>query len=158
MKVLVVGSGAREHAIVWKLRQSPRLTDLFIAPGNAGTAAIAENLPIKASDIDGICDIAKQRSIDLVVVGPEDPLARGLVDRLVAVARTRFDQARDALPEERGTRRLLLAAEIMGAVYARVLDRVVARCGRLDVAARLRVSKPKKLVLALRTWWRGRRP
>ncbi|HUF53752.1 MAG TPA: phosphoribosylamine--glycine ligase [Dehalococcoidia bacterium] len=82
MKVLVVGSGAREHAIAWKLRQSPTLGDLFVAPGNAGTAAIATNLDIKASDIDAIVAGARDHAIDLVVVGPEDPLARGLVDRL----------------------------------------------------------------------------
>ncbi len=82
MNVLVVGSGAREHAIAWKLRQSPRLTDLFVAPGNAGTGAISTNLAIKASDIDGVVAAAKEKRIDLVVVGPEDPLSRGLVDRL----------------------------------------------------------------------------
>ncbi|HEY5639992.1 MAG TPA: phosphoribosylamine--glycine ligase, partial [Dehalococcoidia bacterium] len=84
MNVLVVGSGAREHTIVWKLRQSPKLTDLFVAPGNAGTAAIGANLDIKAADVDGIAVAAKEHQIDLVVVGPEDPLSRGLVDRLTA--------------------------------------------------------------------------
>ncbi len=82
MNVLVVGSGAREHAIAWKLRQSPRLTDLFVAPGNGGTASIATNLPIRALDFDSIVRVARQDQIDLVVVGPEDPLAFGLVDRL----------------------------------------------------------------------------
>jgi len=90
VNVLLVGSGAREHALAWKLRQSPRLTDLFIAPGNAGTvrtdarlgAAVGTNLPLKASDIDGLARAAKDNRCELVVVGPEDPLARGLVDRL----------------------------------------------------------------------------
>jgi phosphoribosylamine--glycine ligase len=82
MRVLLVGSGAREHALAWKLRQSARLTDLFVAPGNAGTAAIAANLPVKASDVEALCRAAVEHRIDLVVVGPEDPLARGLVDRL----------------------------------------------------------------------------
>ncbi len=84
MNVLVVGSGAREHTIAWKLRQSPRLTDLFVAPGNAGTGAIGTNLDIKAADIDGIAAAAKEHRIDLVVVGPEVPLSRGLADRLTA--------------------------------------------------------------------------
>ena len=84
MKVLVVGSGAREHAICWKLRQSPRLDELFAAPGNAGTAAIATNLDMKASDLDGVCAAAKEHRIDLVIVGPEAPLAEGLADRLRA--------------------------------------------------------------------------
>ncbi len=90
MNVLVVGSGAREHAIAWKLRQSPRLRDLFVTPGNAGTAALANNLSIKATDLDGICAAAQEQRIDLVVVGPEDPLARGLVDRLTAAGIAAF--------------------------------------------------------------------
>ncbi|HET8944512.1 MAG TPA: phosphoribosylamine--glycine ligase N-terminal domain-containing protein, partial [Dehalococcoidia bacterium] len=64
MNVLIVGSGAREHTIAWKLRQSPRLTDLFVAPGNAGTAAVATNLRTKASDVDGICVAAREHRID----------------------------------------------------------------------------------------------
>ncbi len=82
MNLLLVGSGAREHALAWKLRQSPKLTDLFVAPGNAGTAALGTNLPLKASDIEGLTGAAKEHRCELVVVGPEDPLARGLVDRL----------------------------------------------------------------------------
>src|SRR3972149_5994278 len=82
MNVLVVGSGAREHTIAWKLRQSPRLTDLFVAPGNAGTVAVAQNLAIKASDLDALCRAARAPRLDLVIVGPEQPLADGLVDRL----------------------------------------------------------------------------
>jgi phosphoribosylamine--glycine ligase len=90
MNVLVVGSGAREHAIAWKLRQSPRLTDLFVAPGNAGTASVATNLPLNANDLDGICSASRQHLIDLVVVGPEAPLASGLVDRLNAAGIAAF--------------------------------------------------------------------
>ncbi len=82
MNVLLVGSGAREHTIAWKLRQSPKLTDLFIAPGNAGSAAEGTNLDIKASDVGGLVKAAKEYRCELVVVGPEEPLARGLVDRL----------------------------------------------------------------------------
>ena len=82
MNLLLVGSGAREHALAWKLRQSPKLTDLFVAPGNAGTAALGTNLPLKAADIEGLTKAAKEHRCELVVVGPEDPLARGLVDRL----------------------------------------------------------------------------
>lgn len=80
MRVMVVGSGAREHALAWKLRQSPLVDALFVAPGNAGTAALATNLPIPASDIAALADVALRHGIDLTVVGPEDPLARGLVD------------------------------------------------------------------------------
>ncbi len=96
MNVLVVGSGAREHAIAWKLRQSPRLTDLFLAPGNAGTAAIAENLPLHASDLEALCCAARDHRIDLVVVGPEVPLALGLVDRLAVQGIAAFGPAQAA--------------------------------------------------------------
>jgi phosphoribosylamine--glycine ligase len=82
MNVILVGSGAREHALAWKLRQSPWLTNLWIAPGNAGTRALGENVAIPASDIEGVVALAKERRAELVIVGPEDPLARGLVDRL----------------------------------------------------------------------------
>lgn len=85
MNVLLVGSGAREHTLAWKLRQSKRLDDLFVAPGNAGTAAIARNLPLSAIDLDAICDAAKDNRCELAVVGPEAPLAAGLADRLRAL-------------------------------------------------------------------------
>jgi len=84
VKVLVVGSGGREHALVWALSRSPQKTELYAAPGNGGTAAIATNVPIKAEDIAGIVSFASDKEIDLVVVGPEGPLALGLVDRLQA--------------------------------------------------------------------------
>jgi phosphoribosylamine---glycine ligase len=80
--VLVVGSGAREHALVWKLIQSPDIGKVIVAPGNAGTAAIATNLPVSISDFDAILTIIRDHSIDLTVVGPEDPLANGLADAL----------------------------------------------------------------------------
>ena len=80
MKVLVVGNGAREHAIVWKLAQSPRIKELYTAPGNAGTARISQNLDIAANDIKSLAKAAQQKNIDLVVVGPEVPLSEGIVD------------------------------------------------------------------------------
>jgi phosphoribosylamine--glycine ligase len=80
MKVLVIGSGGREHALVWKLTQSPRVARLFCAPGNAGTAAQAENVNIAASDIAALLRFAKENKIDFTVVGPDDPLAAGIVD------------------------------------------------------------------------------
>lgn len=82
MKVLVVGSGGREHAIVWKLAQSPKVDKIYCAPGNAGIAMDAECVAIKAEDIDGICKFAKESEIDLAVIGPEVPLAMGIVDAL----------------------------------------------------------------------------
>ena len=83
MKVLVIGAGGREHALVWKLRQSPRVTKLYCAPGNAGTAAIAENVPIGAEDVGGLFEFAKKEKIDFTVVGPEAPLVLGIVDLFI---------------------------------------------------------------------------
>lgn len=83
-KVLVVGQGGREHALVWKLAQSPRVGKIFSAPGNPGIAALAECVNIGASDIDGLLSFALQEKIDLTVVGPEVPLMEGLADRFRA--------------------------------------------------------------------------
>lgn len=83
MKVLLIGSGGREHALAWKILQSPRLTQLFVAPGNAGTAA--HNVPISAEDTVALVAFAQEKHIDLAVVGPEVPLANGVVDALQAV-------------------------------------------------------------------------
>lgn len=80
MKILVVGSGGREHVIAWKIAQSPRTTRVFVAPGNAGTGQDAENLDIASTDIDRLVQFALQNDIDLTVVGPEQPLADGIVD------------------------------------------------------------------------------
>ena len=80
MNVLVIGNGAREHTIAWKLLQSPKLGTLFVAPGNAGTAEIANNVDIDQLDIQGLIDFVKSENIDLTVVGPEIPLEQGLAD------------------------------------------------------------------------------
>jgi phosphoribosylamine--glycine ligase len=80
VKILVVGSGGREHAIVWKLAQSPRQPALYCAPGNAGIASLATCVPIKADDLSGLKHFAIQEKIDLTVIGPEVPLALGIVD------------------------------------------------------------------------------
>jgi len=84
MKVLLIGGGGREHVLAWKMAQSPRLDHLFITPGNAGTSQVGENLDIKDDDLPEIIKFAKNEKIDLAVVGPEDPLAMGLVDELNA--------------------------------------------------------------------------
>ena len=81
MKVLLIGNGGREHAIAWKLSLSPKLKKLYIAPGNAGTAEIGENVDIPAKDQEGLLKFCKQQGIDFVVVGPEAPLVDGIVDR-----------------------------------------------------------------------------
>ena len=89
MKILVIGSGGREHALVWKLRQSSRVDHIFSAPGNSGTAAIAETVSIPATELTQLRDFAKQNAVDLTVVGPDDPLALGIVD-LFAAAKLRI--------------------------------------------------------------------
>ncbi len=81
-RVLVVGSGGREHALAWKLAQSPRVSEVFCAPGNPGTAEVGTNLPVSVSDIPGLVDAAREHRIDLVMVGPEKPLDLGLADAL----------------------------------------------------------------------------
>lgn len=82
MKVLVVGGGGREHTIVWKLAQSPKVDKIYCAPGNAGIAALAECVPIKATDIDKMVDFAAENKIDMVMVAPDDPLVLGMVDAM----------------------------------------------------------------------------
>lgn len=79
-KILIIGSGSREHALAWKLSQSKKVGKIFIAPGNPGTAKFGENVNIPATDISGLAEFAQKNSIDLTVVGPEDPLALGVVD------------------------------------------------------------------------------
>jgi phosphoribosylamine---glycine ligase len=81
MRVLVIGNGAREHALCWALARSPRCDKLWCAPGNWGTGQIAENVPIKANDLDELVRFARKRRIDLTIVGPEEPLSLGIVDR-----------------------------------------------------------------------------
>jgi len=80
LKVMVIGGGAREHALTWKIAQSPKITGLYVAPGNAGTAPIAHNLNIRPNDIEALAKAAQNIGIDLTVVGPEAPLASGIVD------------------------------------------------------------------------------
>lgn len=84
MRILIVGGGAREHALAWALARSPRRPTLFIAPGNAGTAQLGHNVPIAADDVTALQDFVSAEGIDLTVVGPEQPLVLGLVDRLQA--------------------------------------------------------------------------
>src|SRR5947199_2505357 len=84
MKILVIGGGGREHALVWKLKQSPAVDRIFCAPGNAGTGTISENVPIAATDLPQLQKFAKDNRIDFTVVGPDDPLAMGIVDLFTA--------------------------------------------------------------------------
>ena len=88
MKILLLGSGGREHALAWKISKSERVEKLYIAPGNAGTQSVGENVAMKADDFEAIKTFVADHGIDMVVVGPEDPLVKGIYDELAADART----------------------------------------------------------------------
>ena len=92
MKLLVIGSGGREHALAWKLAQSPRVTEVLVAPGNAGTATEAKcrNVAVKADDLDGLLALAQREGVAVTVVGPEVPLVAGVVDRFRAAGQRIF--------------------------------------------------------------------
>ena len=88
MRILLLGSGGREHALAWKIAQSEKVDQLFIAPGNAGTSGVGENVAIKADDFEALKDFAVEHAIDMVVVGPEDPLVKGIYDEFARDPRT----------------------------------------------------------------------
>lgn len=88
MKILLLGSGGREHALAWKIAQSPKVEQLFIAPGNAGTSSVGENVDIVATDFDALADFVVKQQVDMVVVGPEDPLVKGIYDDFLSRSAT----------------------------------------------------------------------
>src|SRR3982751_3063373 len=96
MRVLVIGRGGREHALVWKLAQSPRVERVYCAPGNAGTALDGENVAIEANDLDRLLRFAQKEKVGLTVVGPEEPLALGVVDRFQKEGLRIFGPLREA--------------------------------------------------------------
>lgn len=96
MKVLVVGGGGREHALTWKISQSPLVKKIYCAPGNGGISKLAECVPIKAMDIEGMVRFSKENGIDMVVVAPDDPLAAGMVDALEDAGIRAFGPRKDA--------------------------------------------------------------
>jgi len=89
MNILLLGSGGREHALAWKIAQSPKVEHLYIAPGNAGTCAIGENVAIKATDFPRLKEFALAHAVEMIVVGPEDPLVEGIYDEFQGDATTR---------------------------------------------------------------------
>ena len=134
MRVLVVGSGGREHALAWRLERSDAVTELLAAPGNAGTANLGTNLPVSDSDVDGIVRVCLEREVDLVVVGPEIPLALGLADRLAEDGIPAFGPSRAAARLESSksfARDVLDAAGVPGPNY-RVFRTVSAALHYVD--------------------------
>ena len=125
MNVLLIGSGGREHAIAWKLAQSKDLTKLYIAPGNPGTAQCGQNIPIGADDADKLLDFARQNDVDLVVVGPEDPLAAGLVDAFEAAGIKAFGPSADAaqLEADKAFAKQLMRSSSVSTAEGRTFDR-----------------------------------
>ncbi len=126
MKILVVGSGGREHALAWKLRQSPRVERIFCAPGNAGTELLGENVPMAANDLQGLAAFAKQNEIALTVIGPDDPLAAGIVDRFKSEGLRVFGPTKSAARLESSK---IFAKEMM-----RKLGIPTAMAGSFDVS------------------------
>ena len=130
MKVLVVGGGGREHALCWAIARSPLLTRLYCAPGNAGIAAVAECVPTGAEDVGGLVAAARERAVDLVVVGPEAPLTLGLADKLAAAGIRVFgpSQAAAALEGSKTfTKQVADAAGVPTAAWARFEEAGAAR-------------------------------
>ncbi|WP_425062268.1 phosphoribosylamine--glycine ligase [Pyruvatibacter mobilis] len=135
MKLLVVGAGGREHALCWKLAQSPKLTKLYAATGNAGMASVADCVDVGAEDVAGLVDFARDKGIDLVVVGPEAPLVKGLADQLNEAGIPVFGPSAKAaqLEGSKGfTKDLCTRANIPTAAYGRFtnLDDALAYVGR----------------------------
>jgi len=129
MKILVVGGGGREHALVWKIAQSPLVDKVYCAPGNPGTAEQGENVAIAVDDIQGLCDFAKSNAIDLTVVGPELPLTLGITDLFKAAGLNIFGPSKAAaqLEGSKGFSKDLMAKyAIKTAAYASFNDRDAA--------------------------------
>ncbi len=127
MKILVIGSGGREHALAWKVAQSPEVSEVYVAPGNAGTALEPKvsNVPIKATDIDGLLQLAQRERIDLTIVGPEAPLVAGIVDTFQAAELACFgpSKATARLEGSKGfTKDFLARHNIPTAAYGRFTD------------------------------------
>jgi phosphoribosylamine--glycine ligase len=125
MNVLLIGSGGREHAIAWKLTQSNNLDKLYIAPGNPGTAQCGRNIPISSDDTDKLLEFARQNRVELVVVGPEDPLAAGLVDKFEAAGIKAFGPSAKAaqLEADKAFAKQLMRSSSVSTAESRTFDR-----------------------------------
>ncbi len=129
MNVLVVGGGGREHALVWKISQSPKVTKIYAAPGNAGIAGLAECAPIKAEDVPGLLAFAKANAIDLTIVGPEGPLSMGIVDEFTKAGLRIFGpsgKAAEIEASKRFSKDLMKKYHIPTAEYGVFTDKVAA--------------------------------
>jgi phosphoribosylamine--glycine ligase len=125
MNVLLIGSGGREHAIAWKLAQSKQLSKLFIAPGNPGTAQCGENISISTNDFDKLLNFSRQNNVELVVIGPEDPLAAGIVDIFEAEGIKAFGPSGKAaqLEADKAFAKQLMRSSSVSTAESRTFDR-----------------------------------
>jgi phosphoribosylamine--glycine ligase len=125
MNVLLVGGGGREHALAWKLNQSKGLGKLYIAPGNAGTATCGENVPLGACDVEELVSFGKEKGVGLVIVGPEAPLAAGMVDAFEATGIRAFGPGREAaqLEADKAFAKQLMRSCSISTAEARIFDR-----------------------------------
>ena len=128
MRVLLVGSGGREHALAWKLASSPRLTELHCAPGSPGIAALGRCHPVRADDVEAVLGLARALRVDLVVVGPEAPLVAGLADVLRSVGIAVFGPSRSAAAIEGSKTFAKAVMAAAGVPTAAILDEPVAPC------------------------------
>ncbi len=138
MKILVVGGGGREHALVWKISQSPKVTKIYAAPGNAGMAGLAECAPIKAEDIAGLLAFAKAKAIDLTIVGPEGPLSMGIVDEFAKAGLRIFGpsgKAAELEASKRFSKDLMKKYHIPTAEYGVFTDKAAAAAYVLEKGA-----------------------
>ena len=129
MKVLVVGSGGREHALVWKVSQSPKVKKIYSAPGNAGIAGLAECVPIEAEDITGLISFARTKAIDVTIVGPEGPLSKGIVDEFTKAGLRIFGpsgKAAEIEASKKFSKDLMKKYHIPSAEYSVFTDRASA--------------------------------
>ncbi len=136
MRVLLIGGGGREHALAWKLRQSPRLRQLWCAPGNAGTVELAGNVPLAVSDPTAVVGFCREQKVDLVVVGPEEPLCDGLVDALTSAGVRAFGPGKAAarLEGDKSFAKELMRHRSVPTAEARVFNKY--RDARTYVASR----------------------
>jgi phosphoribosylamine--glycine ligase len=133
VKILVVGSGGREHALAWKLKQSAGVDRVFCAPGNAGTEEIGENVEIKAGDLPALTGFAKENRIDLTVVGPDDSLAAGIVDAFEGEGLRIFGPTRSAarLESSKIFAKELMRAKRIPTARAAIFEKLEAACAFL---------------------------
>jgi len=126
MKILVIGNGGREHALVWKLAQSSRVSKIYCAPGNAGMVPLAECVPLKVDDLSGLQTFAKDKAIDLTIVGPELPLSLGIADEFRKAKLRIFGPTRNAarIESSKSFAKELMVRENIPTAASRTFDKL----------------------------------